>query len=111
MRQFYEKVLGFQADFINEDFVSYKFGESSLALLGENTIESMCGSRAFSEVDKSKHIISLEVASLVESVAQLEEKGVKMITKSKITPWGQHVAYISDPEGNIIELSEPYAEA
>ena len=34
-------------------------------------------------------------------------EGAEAVTAPQTKPWGQHVAYVRDPDGNLIELASP----
>jgi len=51
-------------------------------------------------------VIAFQVSNLEKFCKSIEEKNVTIFEGPKTTEWGQRVAYIQDPDSNIIEISE-----
>jgi catechol 2,3-dioxygenase-like lactoylglutathione lyase family enzyme len=60
--------------------------------------------RGTTEIDLRDGHLAFGVADFEPAVAQLEAKGVQCVVRpDNITPWKQ--VYITDPDGNVIELN------
>jgi predicted enzyme related to lactoylglutathione lyase len=58
------------------------------------------------ETAAATSVIYFEVENLDETHKNLEEQGVRFITKPKEQGWGGRTAVMLDPDNNIIVLSE-----
>jgi predicted enzyme related to lactoylglutathione lyase len=57
---------------------------------------------------KDEVLIILEVDSVDESIHELRQRGVAVMREPEDEPdWGMRVAYIRDPDHNLIELNQP----
>lgn len=90
-------------------FAELQLGDLKIALLTDDTLESMCGKSQLAKSGLSNIVIAVEVDDISEKYNQLKDK-VKFIEKPKTTPWGQKVAYFKDIEGYVWEISEPFGE-
>jgi uncharacterized glyoxalase superfamily protein PhnB len=56
---------------------------------------------------------SMEVCFVTADVARAFERavgeGAEAVTRPQTKPWGQDVAYVRDPDGNLVELASPAA--
>lgn len=54
---------------------------------------------------------AFEVCFVTEDVqgayGRAVEAGAEPVSQPQTKPWGQHVAYVRDPDGNLIELASP----
>jgi lactoylglutathione lyase len=48
--------------------------------------------------------VSLQVASVAESYAELTARGVEFLAPPEKQPWGGVLAHFRDPEGNVLTL-------
>ncbi|MFI3294366.1 MAG: VOC family protein [Rikenellaceae bacterium] len=109
MIRFYRDVLGFEIteDESTENVYLKKDGVLFL-MYGRKDFEKMT-SHSFSF---AKNINGhFEIALCVENYAAVDKafedvvsKGATIIMKPTTEPWGQRTCYISDPEGNLIEI-------
>ena len=106
---FYRDVLGFDIKETAEDGNVFLEKDGTLFLMyGRRDFEKMTG-RAF----EYAHGINghFEIALGVENYAAVDRafeevvaKGAKPVMEPTTEPWGQRTCYISDPEGNLIEI-------
>jgi lactoylglutathione lyase len=52
------------------------------------------------------HQISAYVDDLDEAVARAATSGVETLTEPVDMPWGERVAWIVDPDGNLVMLTQ-----
>jgi lactoylglutathione lyase len=57
-----------------------------------------------------RHELFVYVANVDETVERLRGRQVTIIREPVNMPWGERIAYISDPEGNLISLATAAAE-
>ena len=106
---FYRDVLGFDIKETAEDGNVFLEKDGTLFLMyGRRDFEKMTG-RTFGYA----HGINghFEIALGVENYAAVDRafeevvaKGAKPVMEPTTEPWGQRTCYISDPEGNLIEI-------
>ncbi|QRN85742.1 VOC family protein [Clostridia bacterium] len=106
---FYRDVLGFEIK-ENEDTANvYLIKDDTLFLLyGRNDFEKMT-SRKYEYIKGING--HFEIALYVDTFEEVDEEYAKAISKGANSvlepttePWGQRTCYISDPEGNLIEI-------
>ncbi|MFW5793942.1 MAG: VOC family protein [Bacillota bacterium] len=109
MVDFYNQVLDFK--------ISYNPGENNVYLKKDNILFLMYGRQNFEEMVDEKFIYpkkyngTFEIALSVANFSEVDkvfkeviEKGAKVVMAPETMPWGQRTCYISDPEGNLIEI-------
>ena len=102
---FYRDVLGFTPTFGDESgpYADFDTGSDvSLALFVSKYQIAAEPGRGKDEV-----LIILQVDSVDESIAELRQRGVAVVRQPEDRPdWGIRVAYIRDPDHNLIELNQ-----
>jgi len=109
MIQFYRDVLGFE---IKEDE-----NTSNVYLEKDGTLFLLYGRKDFEKMTSRKFNFAngvnghYEIALSVENYAAVDKafkevtaKGAEAVLEPTTEPWGQRTCYISDPEGNLIEI-------
>ena len=102
-RNFYEQKLGLTLNSEDTGFVDYKLGESPLALFEKKSATAMFPSQFMKPAGGA--VIALQVDDVSKTCEELKKKDVEIFEGPKTTSWGQTVAYIHDPDDNIIELT------
>lgn len=102
-RDFYENILGLLVNSTDTGFVDYKLGETPLALFEKKHAAAMFEEKYMKPSGST--VIALRVDDVVRTCAELVDKRVEIFEGPKQTSWGQTVAYLHDPDGNIIELT------
>ena len=103
--RFYRDVLGgVEAYRFGEDepvFVTLRFGESELGIggLGGNPIHGQPQRPA------SGHRI--ELCLYVDDVDAIAAAAPEVVVEPQDMPWGERIAYIADPDGNLVMLAMP----
>ena len=102
MRRFYESVLG--ATLIRrvpEDgpvfYVGLELGGSELGLSSDDGV---------SPGDPGRMLLSIEVPDVDALLPQVEGFGGTATSGANDMPWGQRVAHIKDPDGNVVNLTQ-----
>lgn len=110
---FYEAAFGLARRFLHEsgDFGELETGATALAFSSR---------RLMSELGKNPsmpdpHAPCCEIAFVTEEVGAAVERavaaGAVLVQAPAQMPWGQTVAYVSDPDGFLVELCTPVAQA
>lgn len=109
MIRFYRDVLGFEIKETEDTSNVYLIKDGTLFLLyGRKDFETMT-SRKYEYV-KGLNGHS-EIALYVDTFEEVDSEFAKAVAKGAVPvlepttePWGQRTCYISDPEGNLIEI-------
>lgn len=117
MIRFYRDVLGFE---IREDE-----NTSNVYLIKDGTLFLLYGRRDFEAMTSRKYEYlkglngHFEIALYVDTFEEVDEAyrkavaaGAGSVLEPTTEPWGQRTCYISDPEGNLIEIgsfNRPFA--
>lgn len=102
-REFYETKLGLKLNSEDAGFVDYQLRESPLALFEKKSATAMFPTKYMSPAGGA--VIALQVDDVTQTCSGLQSQGVTIFEGPKTTPWGQTVAYLHDPDGHIIELT------
>ncbi|MDO5518085.1 MAG: VOC family protein [Clostridium sp.] len=109
MVDFYKNVLGFEIEWDGTDpSVMLKKDGVLFMLYGRNDFEEMTKRKySYAQGANGHYEIALSVPTYddVDSAfADVISKGAHFIMAPTTEPWGQRTSYVSDPEGNIIEI-------
>ena len=109
MIRFYRDVLGFEIK-ENED-------TDNVYLIKDGTLFLLYGRKDFEKMTSRKYEYlkglngHFEIAMYVDTFDEVDQEYQKAVSKGAISvlepttePWGQRTCYISDPEGNLIEI-------
>jgi lactoylglutathione lyase len=104
---FYRR-LGFEEHFSlpSEDgspgYVGLRRGEAELGVTTEQTPRLLAGVEPGAG---PRHELFVYVADVDDAVAALREHGATVLRDPADMPWGERVAYVTDPEGNVVSLA------
>lgn len=112
----FEKSLNFYRDNLGlkvksqegNQFANFQLGETELAIFQKDSAIAMFPKEQLGTGGGA--VIGFQVKDLNQACQELQAKRVVIFEGPKTTPWGQKVAYFKDPDGNIWEISEPFAE-
>lgn len=109
MVRFYRDVLGFEIQEGEAAVNVYLVKDGTLFMLYERkNFESMTGRKYEYINGLNGHFeIALYVDTFEEvdkRFAEVVSKGATPVLKPTTEPWGQRTCYISDPEGNLVEI-------
>lgn len=106
--KFYQKAFDLKTKFIHESkmYAEMETGETTLAFANNEMLKMHL------EIEAQKGIKNcFEIAFSTNDVQKAFEKaltnGAKELKKPELKPWGQTVAYVSDPFGTIVEICTP----
>ena len=113
---FYERALGQRRRFVHDSgqYAELDTGETALALAAHELAaanlpgvyrpEQRPGSRPAFEVC----FVTQDVQGAFDRAVT---EGADAVTPPQTKPWGQDVAYVRDPDGNLVELASPAGSA
>jgi lactoylglutathione lyase len=109
---FYERALGLERRFLHEsgDYGELETGATALAFATHGLAASNLPG-VYDEAAENGGRPPFEVCFVTEDVAGAYERavgaGADAVTEPQTKPWGQEVAYVRDPDGNLIEIASP----
>jgi len=110
MVAFYRDVFGFSTDWNGQDpNVEMKLGNSRIIMFPRSGIEQMTSQKfTYPQGTNGTMEISFDVPTFADVDKEYNgavAKGAEGIFPPTTEPWGQRTSYVSDPEGNLIEIS------
>ena len=109
MIRFYRDVLGFEIKEDENTANVYLIKDGTLFMLYRKSDFEKMTSRKYSYIKGLNG--HFEIALYVDTFAEVDLEYEKAISKGAVSvlepttePWGQRTCYISDPEGNLIEI-------
>lgn len=104
---FYQHVLGFPIKLRVESYVEFETGDVTLSINSRQDVKEALG-LSVPEANQASQTfeIGFVVDDVDQTIASMKEKGVPIIKEPAKKPWGQTVAYVSDPDGHFIEICD-----
>ena len=109
--EFYERAFGVERRLLHESgqYAELETGATALAfaahdLAAENLPEDLRPGPAQGPPTFEVCLVTNDVNAAFERAT---EAGASPVAEPKEKPWGQKVAYVRDPDGNLIELATP----
>jgi catechol 2,3-dioxygenase-like lactoylglutathione lyase family enzyme len=110
--EFYERALGQKRRFLHESgqYAELDTGETALAFAAhELAAANVPGIYRPEESPGTRPVF--EVCFVTRDVQGAFDRaiaeGAKPVTPPQTKPWGQAVAYVRDPDGNLVEIASP----
>jgi lactoylglutathione lyase len=105
---FYRDKLGLELKQKEEEYAYFTFGKSDLglALISVKIAVKLLSEAEFSNrgTRDRRAFLSVMVDDLDKEYNELVAKGVHFARRPTVYPWGQKIAFIEDPEGNLWEI-------
>ena len=111
---FYERAFGLSRRFLHDSgrYGELETGQTALAFASHDLAAENVPEFRPASTDRGSDT-AFEVCLVTEDVdaayARAVEAGAKPIKEPLEKPWGQCVAYVRDPDGNLLELATPAA--
>jgi uncharacterized glyoxalase superfamily protein PhnB len=109
---FYERALGQRRRFLHEsgDYAELETGETALALAA-HTLAAANLPGVYGPAERRGVPPAFEVCFVTQDVQGAFDRaiseGAESVTPPQTKPWGQDVAYVRDPDGNLVEIASP----
>ena len=106
--KFYRDTMGFPAHDGTEDFMAFTVGDKTIAIMEINAAAKMITAEAVQPLVKDsppRFLMAVFLEDCDKTYEELKAKGVHFIKPPTTQPWGQRTAYLTDPDGNIWEIS------
>jgi lactoylglutathione lyase len=109
---FYERALAQRRRFVHESgqYAELDTGETALALAAHELAAANLPGVVRPE-ERPGARPAFEVCFVTDDVQRAFDRaiteGAEAVTPPQTKPWGQDVAYVRDPDGNLVELASP----
>ena len=110
--EFYERAFGQRRRLLHEsgEYAELETGTTTLALASRELAAANLPEGASAAAEDEPPTV-FEVCFVSDDVegdhARAVEAGAQPVSEPQVKPWGQHVAYVRDLEGNLIEIASP----
>ena len=111
---FYEELLGFAKqyqyppDSDEPGYVGMRRDESDLGIVHESSPQRLIGQGMG---DGPRFELFVYVDDVDETVGRMRDASVTILREPEDMPWGERVAFVSDPDGNPVTLAAPVQSA
>ena len=107
--EFYEKAFGLSRCLLHEsgDYGELDTGVTILAFASRSLTEKLGKSPSNALPDAPTFEIAFETDDVAGALQKAIEAGAKLSQEVRYQSWGQETAYVSDPNGFLIELCSP----
>jgi lactoylglutathione lyase len=110
---FYEHLLGFEKQYQfppdgEPGYVGLQRDASELGVVHESSPRQMIGTGMG---DGPRFELFVYVSDVDATIASMQGAGVPVLRMPENMPWGERVAFVSDPEGNPVALAASYTDA
>lgn len=108
-RKFYSEILTLREASAGKDHIRYETGAASLVLHAPIPDEEMrkWGLDPISEPRGSGVVLTLQATDVDEAHAALLAAGADILSAPREVPWGTRQFIVRDPNGFLIEISQP----
>jgi lactoylglutathione lyase len=109
---FYERAFGQQRRLVHEsgEYAELETGQTTLAFASHELAASNLPEEASADAAGERQA-SYEVCFVTDDVegafVRAVEAGAEAVTEPQVKPWGQHAAYVRDPDGTLVEIASP----
>lgn len=105
---FYER-LGFEQQYQfppdgEPEYVGLRRDAADLGIVHESSPQRMIGQRMG---DGPRFDLFVYVDDVDASIGSLRDAGVPVLREAEDMPWGERIAFVSDPDGNPVTLATP----
>ena len=106
---FFRNAFGFKQKMLHEsgDYGELDTGPTTLSFSSLALMKSLGKSATPAESDHPTFEIAFETDDVAAAIEKALSAGAKLIQKPETMPWGQTTAYVSDPNGFLIEICTP----
>lgn len=111
MADFYTEVLGFQKNYVTDDYVEFESQNVRFAICARETMYELSDHYSYNQEKQGQ---AFELAFRLPSTEavntgydEIIKKGAIPVREPHDTPWKRRTAIFADPEGNIHELYGP----
>lgn len=106
---FYEHAFGFSRAFLHEsgDYGELATGETKLAFSSRALMRTLGKTPQVADAAQPVFELAFETDDVEAAMARALKAGAGAVSDPVEQPWGQTIAYVSDPDGFLIEICTP----
>ncbi len=117
---FYRDVLGFRFDKpAKVDGAEGYSGKLKIGLSDRQWLPKLIGDRGDQKISGNPFLLSMTVADLDQTYQQICDRQIAnpvgipldIISPPTMMPWGQRILFLSDPDGNLLEIVQASASS
>ena len=104
---FWQRAFGLERRLLHEsgEYAELETGATALAFAARRLAAESVGSLA--EAEQGGFQLCLVTEDVEGAFERATNAGAEPVAEPAKKPWGQHVAYVRDPEGILVELASP----
>ncbi|MBB98203.1 MAG: glyoxalase [Rhodobacteraceae bacterium] len=108
---FYERAFGLKTGFLHEsgDYGELVTGDTKLAFSSRRLMTQLGKAPARAEPKSPVFEIALETDDVAGALERARTAGASVLQEVRDEDWGQTTAYVSDPDGYLVEICTPVA--
>lgn len=103
---FYRDLLKLPVKGEHETYIEFDTGSTILAINTKESVREITG-LSVSDQSAATYEIGFVTEQVQETIDDLRANGVPVVVEPTEKPWGQTIAYVTDPDGNLIEICTP----
>jgi lactoylglutathione lyase len=104
---FYREVLGFQFDkAIAQGGTEGRSGSLKIGIYDRSWLTKLFDHNTENAVNSHSFLLSMSVEDLEATYQHLLKWQIPKLSPPKVMPWGQKIIFLSDPDGNLLEVVE-----
>ncbi len=106
---FYGSAFGFKTRFLHDggDYGELETGSTTLSFCSLELMQRLGKSPAQATVKAPTFEIAFETDTVADDLATALAAGANLVQEARQEPWGQITAYVSDPNGFLVEICSP----
>lgn len=110
---FYEKAFGFERAMLHEagDYGELKTGSTKLAFSSLKLMQENGKSPGKASLQDPVFELAFETVNVARGLRKAINAGAILVQDAADMPWGQTISYVTDPNGFLIEICTPVAQA
>lgn len=106
---FYETAFGFARGFVHEaeDYGELVTGDTKLAFSSTKLMSDLGKNPSKPDPDAPAFELAFETENVGSALEKAVAAGAILVQDARQEPWGQTTAYVTDPNGYLIEICSP----
>jgi lactoylglutathione lyase len=103
--KFYKEILGLSVKMQHDTYVEFDTGATTLSINTRESVKEIIGlEMPTSDIASQTFELGFVVDDVVATIEMLRSLDVPIYKEPVTKPWGQTVAYVTDPDGHYIEI-------
>jgi lactoylglutathione lyase len=103
--KFYKEILGLSVKMQHDTYVEFDTGATTLSINTRESVKEIIGlEMPTPDIASQTFELGFVVDDVVATIEMLRSLDVPIYKEPVTKPWGQTVAYVTDPDGHYIEI-------